>query len=89
MAAGMRGPALTPEQQRTVAEYNTRSLEVRQELRAVTANANREINALLNNVRLANIFAIPALVILIGVIIALIRRAILSSYLRRRQAASA
>ncbi|MCC6982886.1 MAG: Gldg family protein [Bauldia sp.] len=88
MAAGIRGPALTPEQQRTVAEYNTRSLEVRQELRAVTANATREINNLLTNVRLFNIFLIPALVVLVGLIIALIRRAVLASYLRRRQASA-
>jgi ABC-type uncharacterized transport system involved in gliding motility auxiliary subunit len=88
MAAGIRGPALTPEQQRTVAQYNTRSLEVRQELRAVTANATAEINALLTNVRLFNIFLIPALVVLVGVIIALVRRAVLASYLRRRQAAA-
>ncbi len=85
MASGMRSGALTPEQQRSVAEYNSRSLELRQELRRVTADARSEINSLLNNVKLFNIFLIPALVVLVGLVIALVRRAVLASYLRRRQ----
>lgn len=80
---------LTAEQQQTVAEFNQRMLSLRQQLRDVRAALREEIDALDRQLRLINILLIPGIVVLLGIIVALWRRARLARYLRRRRAAPA
>ena len=68
---------LTQEDQEAILEFNRRMLTIRQELRDVRRALNEDINTLESRLQMANIAAIPAIVILIGVLIALWRRAAL------------
>ncbi|HUV32094.1 MAG TPA: GldG family protein [Devosiaceae bacterium] len=79
---------LTREQQDTVAEFNQRLVEVRKELREVRAALREEIDSLSNWLRLLNILAVPAVLIVIGAVVAIWRRTRLSRYLRGRRAGS-
>ena len=68
---------LTQEDQETILEFNRRMLTIRQELRDVRRALNEDINALETRLELANIAAIPLAVILLGILVALWRRAAL------------
>ena len=68
---------LTQEDQEAILEFNRRMLTIRQELRNVRRALNEDINTLESQLQMANIAAIPAIVILIGVLIAFWRRAAL------------
>ena len=68
---------LTQEDQESILEFNRRMLTIRQELRDVRRALNEDIDALETKLELANIAAIPMIVIVIGILIALWRRAAL------------
>jgi len=68
---------LTQEDQEAILEFNMRMLTIRQELRDVRRDLNEDIDTLESRLQMANIAAIPMIVILIGVLIALWRRAAL------------
>jgi ABC-type uncharacterized transport system involved in gliding motility auxiliary subunit len=74
--------ALTREQQDTIDEFNQRIIDVRAELRDVQGALRKDIDALANQLRLINILAVPAAIIVIGIIIAIWRRRRLAHYLR-------
>jgi ABC-type uncharacterized transport system involved in gliding motility auxiliary subunit len=93
--AELRGPAATPggqvnaltaEQRDAIAEFNRRIVEVRRQLREVQGALRQEVDAVTTRLRLINILAIPAVVILVGLLVAVWRRVRLSRYLRARQA---
>ncbi len=81
--------ALTRQQQEAVDAFNQRIVEVRQELREVRAALREEIEAMGSRLQLINVLAAPLLVALIGIGLALWRRARLAQYLRGRRAAAA
>jgi ABC-type uncharacterized transport system involved in gliding motility auxiliary subunit len=68
---------LTQEDQETILKFNRRMLTIRQELRDVRRALNEDINTLETRLELANIAAIPLIVIFLGILIALWRRAAL------------
>ena len=68
---------LTQEDQETILEFNRRMLTIRQELRDVRRALNEDINTLESRLELGNIAAIPMIVIVLGFLIALWRRAAL------------
>jgi ABC-type uncharacterized transport system involved in gliding motility auxiliary subunit len=78
--------ALTRAQQEAIDEYNQRYIELRLELREVQGALGREIDALSTRLELINIAAVPAIVIIIGIIVSLWRRARLSRYLAATRA---
>ncbi len=82
--AGQAG-ALTQEQQNTVAQFNQHILDVRAELRAVQGELRKDIDALANWLRLLNILAVPLLIIIVGIVVAVWRRARLASYVRSQR----
>ncbi len=84
--ASERPVGLSAEQQREIAGFNARIVEIREELRGVQASLRRDVDALTNTLRLANILIVPALIVLVGLGVALWRRARLSRYLRGRAA---
>jgi ABC-type uncharacterized transport system involved in gliding motility auxiliary subunit len=65
---------LSPEQQQKIAEYRKKEVEAKQKLRQVRKDLRRDINALENKLKWANIAGMPILVSLIGIAIALIHR---------------
>jgi ABC-type uncharacterized transport system involved in gliding motility auxiliary subunit len=75
---------LSTEQQKTIAQFNQRIIDVRQQLRDVRGAVRAEIDALGQNLRMINILALPLLIILIGIGVALWRYVRLSRYLRRQ-----
>jgi ABC-type uncharacterized transport system involved in gliding motility auxiliary subunit len=77
--------ALTRAQQEAVDEYNQRLIELRLELREVRGALRSELDTLSTRLELINIAAMPAVVILIGVLVWLIRRAQLARYVARTQ----
>jgi ABC-type uncharacterized transport system involved in gliding motility auxiliary subunit len=78
--------ALTRAQQDAIDEYNQRYIELRLELREVQGALGREIDALSTRLELINIAAVPAVVIVIGLLVWLWRRARLSRYLAATRA---
>ena len=68
---------MTQEDQETILEFNRRMLTIRQELRDVRRALNEDINTLETRLELGNIAAIPLIVIVLGILIALWRRAAL------------
>ncbi len=78
--------ALTEEQRATIARFNGQMLEVREQLRDVKFKLREEIDRLDTRLKLYNILLIPGIVIVIGICVALWRRARLSRYLRGRAA---
>ncbi len=78
---------VSTEQQQAIAEFNQRLVEVRQQLRDVRGALRAEIDALGDRLRLINIFAVPALIVLVGIVAFAWRRFRLTRYLRRRAAA--
>jgi ABC-type uncharacterized transport system involved in gliding motility auxiliary subunit len=90
-ADGGTGDALlqepSPEQQDAIAQFNQRLVEVRQQLRDVRGALRSEIDALGDTLRLINIAAVPAVLVLVGIIIFAWRRYRLRRYLRQRATA--
>ncbi len=78
--------ALTRAQQDAIDEYNQRYIELRLELRQVRGALRQEIDALSTRLELINIAAVPAIMIVIGVLVWLWRRARLSRYLAQTRA---
>ncbi len=78
---------VSADQQQAIAEFNQRLVEVRQQLRDVRGALRAEIDALGDRLRLINIFAVPALIVLVGIAVFGWRRFRLARYLRRRAAA--
>jgi ABC-type uncharacterized transport system involved in gliding motility auxiliary subunit len=76
--------AVTAEQREEIARFNERIVQVRQQLRDVRGALRREIDAVTTQLRLINILAVPAVLILLGVSVAVWRRVRLSRYLRGR-----
>jgi ABC-type uncharacterized transport system involved in gliding motility auxiliary subunit len=62
-------------------------VELRQQLRDVRAELRREVEDLEQQLRVANIMLVPAVIILIGLIVAFWRRARLAAYLRGQRTA--
>ncbi|WP_417515916.1 Gldg family protein [Minwuia sp.] len=65
---------LSAEEQAAIADFQSRMLETRRELRAVQHSLRRDIDALQSRVQMLNIAAMPALVLLFAIGIALWRR---------------
>ncbi|HQZ12203.1 MAG TPA: Gldg family protein [Devosia sp.] len=80
----LEGPS--PEQQQAITEFNTRLVDVRQQLRDVRGALRSEIDALGDRLRLINILAVPLLIVLAGIAAFAWRQLRLSRYLRRRSA---
>jgi len=66
---------LTPEQQETIRKFRTQVLTIRSQLRDVEHALNQDIDRLQTRVMLANIGAVPVLVALAALAVALVRRA--------------
>jgi len=77
----------SPEQQEAITQFNQRLVEVRQQLRDVRGALRSEIDALGDTLRLINIVAVPAVLVLVGIIIFAWRRYRLRRYLRQRATA--
>lgn len=71
---GQGGTVLSAEQQSTIAKFRTRVVEIRRQLRQVQLDLRRDIDRLDTNLKLINIAAMPILVALFAVILALFRR---------------
>lgn len=80
--------ALAVAQQDAIDAYNQRIVGVRLDLREVQSALRAEIDSLSTRLELINIAAVPALVIIVGFIVWLLRRARLASYVRRIQKAA-
>ncbi|MCC6736543.1 MAG: Gldg family protein [Bauldia sp.] len=96
--SAVRGQAMTPageigvltQAQQSEINANLDQIEtLRQELRAVQGSLRRELDAVSTTLRLVNIFAVPVLVILVGLAALAWRRLRLRAYLRRRRIAAA
>lgn len=68
------GLVLTPEQEKTVADLRVELLEARRELREVQRGLRDDLETLVGRLQVLNIAAVPALVALIGLGVALVRR---------------
>ena len=68
---------LTQADQETILEFNRNMLKIRQDLRQVRRDLNEEIDALEGRLEMANISAVPVIVILFGIAVALWRRRVL------------
>ena len=76
--------ALSVQQGQTIAQFNQRIVDVRQQLRDTQGALRAEIDALGNWLRLVNILAVPVLIALVGIGAAFWRNIRLSRYLRRK-----
>ncbi|MDX1693725.1 MAG: Gldg family protein [Ketobacteraceae bacterium] len=65
---------LTPEQQQEIERFEEQKLEIRKQLREVQHQLNKDIDQLAFNLKLINITAVPALLTLIVIVVALVRR---------------
>ncbi|RMD87720.1 MAG: ABC transporter, partial [Alphaproteobacteria bacterium] len=65
---------LTPEQEQELARFRARTLEIRQQLRAVQRNLVRDIEALETRLVILNVVLVPALLTLIALSLAAWRR---------------
>jgi ABC-type uncharacterized transport system involved in gliding motility auxiliary subunit len=83
-SGGPPGEALSAQQQQTIAQFNQRIVEVRQQLRDTRGSLRTEIDALGNWLRLINILAVPAIIVLVGIGASLWRQIRLSRYLRHK-----
>src|SRR6185436_14532120 len=68
------GLVLTPEQEATVEEFRIELLEARRELREVQRGLRDDLETLVDRLQMLNIAAVPALIALIGLGVALVRR---------------
>jgi ABC-type uncharacterized transport system involved in gliding motility auxiliary subunit len=75
---------LSAEQQKTIAQFNQRIVDVRQQLRNVRGALRAEIDALGDRLRMIDILAVPLLIVLVGIGVSLWRYVRLSRYLRRK-----
>ena len=74
---------LTQDEQQTIIEYNRKMLTLRQQLREVRRALGEDIERLERNLQFVNIIAIPLVVVIFGIIMAILRR----SRLRRARIA--
>ena len=65
---------LTPEQEQEIVRFEEQKLSIRKQLRDVQHQLNKDIDALAFNLKLINIAAVPALLTLLVIVVALIRR---------------
>jgi ABC-type uncharacterized transport system involved in gliding motility auxiliary subunit len=65
---------LSPEQKAEIKKFQEKQVEVRKDLKKVTKELRRDIDALQNKLKFANIAMMPALVILFGIGVAFIRK---------------
>ena len=65
---------LSPEQQTEIKKFRARVLEIRRELRQVQLNLRRDIDNLDSNLKIINIAAVPAVVAIFALLVALVRR---------------
>lgn len=79
--------ALTQAQQETIARANRRILQLREQLRDVRASLNADIDQLQTQLKFLNVLLVPAIVIVVGVAVAVWRRMRLSRYLKKQAAA--
>ncbi len=75
------GILLTGAQQQTIDEFRGQMLELRQQLRDVQHSLRQDVERVEQQIRIANIWAVPALVALIAIGLAIVRRVRMS---RRR-----
>ena len=87
VGAGPIGAAAVA-QQEAIEAFNQRIVEVRLDLREVQSALRAEIDSLSTDLELINIAAMPALVIFVGIVVWLLRRARLARYVRRIQKAA-
>lgn len=86
LPAGEDQPVLSAEQREEIRKIRTDILETRRELREVQYALRRDIEALQARARFANIAAVPLLIAILALVIALVRRA---RFRRRVETASA
>ncbi len=65
---------LSPEQQTEIKKFRARVLEIRRELRQVQLNLRRDIDDLDSNLKIINIAGMPAIVAVVALLVALMRR---------------
>ncbi len=65
---------LSPEQQAEVANYRKQESSVSKQLRALRKNLRQDIDSLENRLKWTNIAAVPAAVVLTGILLAMIKR---------------
>jgi ABC-type uncharacterized transport system involved in gliding motility auxiliary subunit len=83
-SAGSSVETVSVQQAQTIAQFNQRIVDVRQQLRDTQGALRAEIDTLGNWLRLINILAVPVLIVLVGIGASLWRYARLSRYLRRK-----
>lgn len=65
---------LSPEQQAELTKFQQRLVEANKELKALRRNLNKDIDAMENRLKLANIAGMPFLLIVVGVVSAVLKR---------------
>jgi ABC-type uncharacterized transport system involved in gliding motility auxiliary subunit len=65
---------LSPEQKAEIKKFQEKQVEIRRDLKTVTKELRRDIDALQNRLKLINIAMMPAVVILFGIGVAVIRK---------------
>jgi ABC-type uncharacterized transport system involved in gliding motility auxiliary subunit len=83
-SGGSSVETVSAQQAQTIAQFNQRIVDVRQQLRDTQGALRAEIDTLGNWLRLINILAVPVLIVLVGVGASLWRYVRLSRYLRRK-----
>jgi ABC-type uncharacterized transport system involved in gliding motility auxiliary subunit len=83
-SGGSSVEALSVQQVQTIAQFNQRIVDVRQQLRDTQGALRAEIDTLGNWLRLINILAVPVLIVLVGIGAAFWRQRRLSRYLRHK-----
>jgi ABC-type uncharacterized transport system involved in gliding motility auxiliary subunit len=68
------GVLLTAEQQAEIDDFRAEMLQLRRELRDVQHSLRQDVETLQSNIRIINIWAIPVLVAIVAVVLALVRR---------------
>jgi ABC-type uncharacterized transport system involved in gliding motility auxiliary subunit len=69
------GPGLTAEQEAELAQFTQQKLEIRRKLRQVQRELTLDIESLGRTLKLINVLAVPALLVAVGLLFALRRRA--------------
>jgi ABC-type uncharacterized transport system involved in gliding motility auxiliary subunit len=64
---------LSPEQEKELLKFQQEEVEARRELKRVRKELNKEIDSLKNTVKWVNIFAVPVLVSLFGIVLAVVK----------------
>jgi ABC-type uncharacterized transport system involved in gliding motility auxiliary subunit len=72
-AEGSQRYILSPEQERELLDFQKQEAEARKQLKQVRKKLNKEIDSLKNTVKWVNILAMPVLVSLFGIVLAVVK----------------